>query len=140
MKFREIALENVGLYVGKHTFNLETAPSEGANVVAILGHNGGGKTTFLNAIRLALYGRRSLGPRTAQSAYEDHLLRKISATASSREAAITLSFVRVENGRDISYEITRAWSARGKSIVETLDLVREVSRFPTWTGLNTPST
>lgn len=125
MKFREIALENVGLYVGKHTFNLETAPSEGANVVAILGHNGGGKTTFLDAIRLALYGRRSLGPRTAQSTYEDHLLRKISATASSREAAITLSFVRVENGRDISYDITRAWSARGKSIVETLDLVRE---------------
>lgn len=125
MKFREIILENIGLYVGRHSFNLETTPANGSNVVAILGHNGGGKTTFLDAIRLALYGRRALGPRTAQSTYEDHLLRKISATASSREATITLSFVRVENGQDVSYSVTRAWSARGRSVVETLDLVRE---------------
>lgn len=125
MKFSEITLENIGLYVGKHSFNLETTPADGSNVVAILGHNGGGKTTFLDAIRLALYGRRALGPRTAQSTYEDHLLRKISATASSRDAAITLSFERVENGQDVSYSVTRAWSARGRSIVESLDLVRE---------------
>ena len=67
MRFRELVLENVGLYDGCHTFDLETVPAEGANVVAILGHNGGGKTTFLDAIRLVLYGRRALGPRTAQS-------------------------------------------------------------------------
>lgn len=124
MRFREIVLENVGLYVGKHTFDLETAPADGTNVVAILGHNGGGKTTFFDAIRLALYGRRALGPRTAQSTYEEHLLKKISATAPSREAAITLSFVRVENGQEIGYTVKRAWSSRGKSVVETLDLVR----------------
>ena len=125
MRLREIILENVGLYVGNHTFNLETAPETGANVIAILGHNGAGKTTFHDAIRLALYGRRALGPRTAQSTYEEHLSKKISASAASREAAITLSFVRVENGQDIGYTIKRAWSSRGKSAVETFDLVRD---------------
>ena len=125
MRLRELVLENVGLYVGNHTFNLETAPATGANVIAILGHNGAGKTTFHDAIRLALYGRRALGPRTAQSTYEEHLSKKISATASSREAAITLSFVRVENGQEIGYTIKRAWSSRGKSAVETFDLVRD---------------
>jgi len=125
MRFRELVLENVGLYDGRHTFDLETAPADGANVVAILGHNGGGKTTFLDAIRLVLYGRRALGTRTAQSTYEEHLLRKISATAAVREAAITLSFVRVENGQQVNYSVKRAWSSRGKSVVETLDLIRE---------------
>lgn len=125
MRFQEIILENVGLYVGYHSFDLATSPADGANVIAILGHNGGGKTTFLDAIRLALYGRRALGPRTAQSTYEEHLLRKISATAPSREAAITLSFVRVENGQEVAYTVKRAWSSRGKSVVETLNLARE---------------
>ena len=124
MRFSQIILENVGLYSGRHAFDLATSPADGANVVTILGHNGGGKTTFLEAIRLALYGRRALGPRVAQSVYEEHLLKKISATAPSLEAAITLSFVRVENGQEIEYMVRRAWSSRGKSLVETLDLFR----------------
>lgn len=125
MRFLEIVLENVGLYSGRHAFDLTTSPDDGSNVVTILGHNGGGKTTFLDAIRLALYGRKALGPRTAQSTYDDHLLRKISATASSREASITLSFVRGEGGQEIEYSVKRAWASRGKSVVESLDLIRE---------------
>ncbi|KNG91775.1 hypothetical protein ATO11_20905 [Pseudaestuariivita atlantica] len=36
-----------------------------------------------------------------------------------------LSFVRVENGQETDYSLTRAWSSRGKSVVETFDLIRD---------------
>ena len=123
MKIERLTLSNFGLYGGEQTFDLSTDAKGGRNVVLIKGHNGSGKTTFLEAIRLVLYGRRALGSRVAQRDYEDYLLRKIYVFAIDRTASIELAFSRVEHGEVRLYNVRRSWAGRGSSVVETLDLV-----------------
>ena len=60
MLFRELVLENFGSYLGKNTLNLLPDASEDSRpIILIGGMNGGGKTTIMDAIRLALYGARA---------------------------------------------------------------------------------
>ena len=56
MIFKRIVLHNFGLYKGKHEIDLEP-PSPEKPIILFGGLNGGGKTTFLTAIQLALYGK-----------------------------------------------------------------------------------
>ena len=58
MIIKSVTLENFGLYQGTHTISFEVV--KGKAVTLIGGLNGRGKTTFLDAITLALYGRRAL--------------------------------------------------------------------------------
>ena len=91
-------------------------------MILVRGHNGGGKTTFLEAVRLALYGKRALGARVARSDYEAYLLRRIHALAEERAASVTLSFSRHEEGRIAHYEVRRSWAARGTSVIDSIEL------------------
>ena len=125
-----LEIENVGIYAGVHQFDLSPDPERHRPVILVKGHNGGGKTTFLEAIRLVLYGKRALGHRIAQSTYEDYLLRKIHTLAPERFARVLLRFSLVESGRTRLYEITRSWAARGASVVESFDLTRDGAAVP----------
>ena len=61
MIFLELVLQNFGPYAGKQVINLDTR-IDGNNIRPIIllrGMNGGGKTTLMDAIRLALYGARA---------------------------------------------------------------------------------
>ncbi len=53
MKFRSITIENVFSYYGETTFNFD---NEKETITLIIGENGFGKTSFINSIKLALYG------------------------------------------------------------------------------------
>lgn len=125
-----LELENVGIYAGVHTFYLKPDPDGQHPVILVKGHNGGGKTTFLDAIRLVLYGKRALGDCIAQSQYEDHLLRKIHATSAERFARVALDFSRVEDGKTQNYKIVRSWASRGASVVESFELSRNGDPIP----------
>ena len=122
MILETLKLFNFGLYGGENQFDLSPAPDDQRPVILVRGHNGGGKTTFLEAVRLALYGKRALGARVARSDYEAYLLRRIHALAEERAASVTLSFSRHEEGRTVHYEVQRAWAARGISVIDSIEL------------------
>ena len=123
MILETLTLNNFGLYGGENRFDLSPAADNEHPVILVRGRNGGGKTTFLEAVRLALYGKRALGARVARSDYEAYLLRRIHALAQVRAASVTLSFSRHEEGRTVHYEVQRAWAARGTSVIDSIELM-----------------
>ena len=125
MILHSLRLENFGLYGGVNQFDLRSDPADDRPVILVKGHNGGGKTTFLEAVRLALYGKRALGHRVSRSDYERYLVQKIYALASVRKASVSLVFARREEGIEYLYEVTRAWAARGASVIDTIELKRD---------------
>ena len=57
MRIRKISLENLNSLVGVHELDLTAEPIASAGIFAITGPTGAGKSTILDAITLALYGR-----------------------------------------------------------------------------------
>lgn len=57
MKIRSIRLQNLNSLRGPHQIDLSTEPLASAGLFAITGPTGAGKSTILDAITLALYGR-----------------------------------------------------------------------------------
>ena len=127
MILQTLEVENFGIYSGIHRFELSPDPGGNRPIVLITGQNGGGKSTFFEAIRLVFYGKRCLGIRIAQSQYDAYLLEKIHLGATKRFARLRLDFTRIEEGHSRNYQIVRAWAARGKSVVESFDLKRDGS-------------
>ncbi|PBB14190.1 DNA sulfur modification protein DndD [Mesorhizobium loti] len=127
MILRNVVLENFGLYVGTTEIDLVPRSRRGdaCPIVLVGGKNGAGKTTFLEAVRLALYGRRALGARVAQSDYEAYLRGRINRHAGNMAAAVGLEFDYAEAGVVHRYRVRREWSVRGKSLVESLLLEKD---------------
>lgn len=127
MILRSVVLEDFGLYAGVTELNLVPRTKLGGPtpIVLIGGKNGAGKTTLLEAVRLALYGRRALGARVAQSEYDDYLRRRINHAAQTPAAAVGLEFDYAEAGTVHRYKIRREWTARGRSVAESLDLQKD---------------
>lgn len=124
MILQSLRLHNFGLYRGSHTFDLTPDSASEKPVILVVGHNGSGKTTFLEAVQLALYGKRALGPRVGQAEYEGHLLRRINNTAPERRAFVELSFKSQHLGTNDTYVVRREWASRGTSVVEALQFDR----------------
>lgn len=130
MILEALKIENVGVYAGQHHFRLAPDSDKNRCVVVIQGHNGGGKSTFLEALQLVLYGRRSLGAKVSQSQYDTYLAGKIHSQSQERVARITLELSRVEEGRTCCYRIFRGWAARGTSVAESFELSRNGEPIP----------
>jgi DNA sulfur modification protein DndD len=128
MILQSLRLENFGLYGGEHCFELAPDADGKKPVVLVVGHNGAGKTTFLEAVRLALYGKRALGARVGQVEYERHLLKRINNFATKRSASVELAFKSQYLGNEDMYTVRRSWSARGASVTESLEFERNGAR------------
>lgn len=109
MTFDEIVLHNFGLYKGRHQIGL-TPKGPNKPVVLIGGLNGGGKTTFLDALHLGLYGKRARTSNRGSLGYEDYLRRCINrGVAVSEGAAIEIQFRHRSEGEDHTYRVHRSW-------------------------------
>jgi len=124
MILQSLCLVNFGLYGGEHRFDLAPEPDGQKPVVLVVGHNGAGKTTFLESVRLALYGKRALGARVGQVEYERHLLKRINNFAKDRRASVELAFKSQHLGNEDLYTVRRSWAARGASVIESLEFER----------------
>ena len=129
MILSSLVLQDFGLYEGRHCYDLRPDPETGRPVIVIKGHNGGGKTTFLDAVRLALYGRRALGPRVSRVQYEDYLADRVHRYATMRKASVQLSFTRQEDGRLHEYSVLRSWIVNPSGVVDTLLIERDGNRL-----------
>lgn len=123
MIFTKLTLENYGLFEGRHEFDLRprTKYSKVRPIVLFGGKNGAGKTTFLDAIRLILYGRRALGDRLTQKEFEDALAAKLHRrkheNAKAPYAKLALDFEHVVVGEKHEYRVERSWmTVRGSKI------------------------
>ena len=115
MIIHKLTLNNVGLFRGAQTINL--TPNGKGPIILIGGMNGAGKTTLLDAIRLCLYGRRSLGNRVSSNEYYDYLSSLIhrgsDSTIPLNQAAVSLEFEYAHSGETKQYRIERTWQRSG---------------------------
>lgn len=118
----EITLYNFGLYSGRQTISL-TPSSPRKPVVLLGGLNGGGKTTFLDALQLCLFGPHAKISNRGSLAYGEYLSRSIHRGSDIPESSIELKFRHTNEGHEDTYELHRSWHRSNGSCKET---------FKTW--------
>jgi len=96
MIFTELVLQNFGPYKGRQVINLK--PNQGP-IILFGGMNGGGKTTFMDAIRLALYGHRGQISTRGALSYKNFLAECVNRhTAPGEKTRIELAIELVMEG------------------------------------------
>ncbi len=118
-----ITLDNFGLYAGRQTVNL-TPPSREKPIVLFGGMNGGGKTTFLDALQLCFFGAHAKTSSRGSSAYSDYLSSSIYRGAASQEASIEISFRHMVEGNEDQYRLSRSWHRLNGSCKESFTVLK----------------
>ncbi len=122
MIFDEIVLHNFGVYRDRQTLCL--TPSPQAPVVLLGGLNGAGKTTFLDALQLALYGKMARCSSRGSLSYEEFLRRCIHwATDPSEGASLEIEFRHSSDGEEHAYRIHRSWAVNGSGVKERMEVM-----------------
>ncbi|YAF94972.1 MAG: DNA sulfur modification protein DndD [Nodularia sp. CChRGM 3473] len=133
MIFLELVLQNFGPYSGKQVINLNPKIDEENShpIILLGGMNGGGKTTLMDAIRLALYGARAQCSTRGNLSYGDFLNQcvnsKIDPVADTR---IELLFEHIENDKPIKYRVVRSWTKNPKDGKDTLGILGDSDTWP----------
>lgn len=108
MIVKKLVLHNFGIYAGTNTFTFEGKKP----VVLIGGKNGRGKTTFLEAILLVLYGGNSFLFQESHSAtYQQYLRSFINRADGTEQTSIRIEFV-LEEDEANTYILQRSWDNR----------------------------
>lgn len=109
MIITKLVLHNFGVYAGTNTFEFHGKKP----IVLIGGMNGRGKTTFLEAVLLALYGSSSFAYTEGRySSYAQYLKSYVNKADGSNQSYIDLEF-KINPAEDETYLIHREWSAQG---------------------------
>ncbi|MFB2736884.1 DNA sulfur modification protein DndD [Umezakia ovalisporum] len=117
MIFLELVLQNFGPYCGRQVINLDpTIDEENSYPIILLGGmNGGGKTTLMDAIRLALYGHRAQCSTRGNLSYNDFLAQCVNTHSSPTEdTRIELVFEHLESDQPVKYRVVRRWTKNPK--------------------------
>lgn len=117
MKITELNLHNFGVYAGDNTFAFKGKKP----IVLIGGMNGRGKTTFLEAVLLALYGSNSVAfSESRKRSYSQYLRSFVHKGALDKKCSVELQF-EINNGNKEQYQIVRSWdSLRNKTEEEII--------------------
>lgn len=124
MKINNIILHNFGSYEG--TTDFDTRPCNGRNIVLIGGKNGAGKTTLFTAMRLCLYGYKSMGYKNPNSFYNRAVVKLINNTAKITKPTTTFVSMCIElnNGQGMdSFLLTRKWELN-ESLIESFSVLK----------------
>lgn len=106
MIIKKLVLQNFGIYAGSNTFSFEGNKP----VVLIGGKNGRGKTTFLEAILLVLYGANSFLFKESQyRTYQQYLRSFINRSAPDGVTSIQIEFLLEEEEMN-TYVLERSWN------------------------------
>lgn len=129
MLIEQLKLENIGAYRGSNVFDLSIKDPK-KNVILIGGENGAGKTTFLNSIKLGLFGCYSYGYKTENPEYYKRVYSYLNTAAKKEENehfSVTISFSEVENYRRHIYKLQRSWQIKDRNVKETLTIQKDGS-------------
>ena len=128
MIFRELTLQNFGAYQGKHTIDLSVDVSQEHPPIVLLGGlNGGGKTTFIDALRLVLYGAKAQCSTRGNLSYSEFLSQSVNREAKiGEEAAIELVFEQASFNkselRQAPISVSRRWTQQPKNGRDILEV------------------
>ncbi len=127
MIFTELTLQNFGPYAGRQVIDLRPDTQEIYRpIILIGGMNGGGKTTLIDAIRLALYGQRAQCSTRNQLSYNDFLLQCINHQVFPIDSTrIELELEYLVAGQWKTLRIVRHWTKQLKDGKDTLGIVSE---------------
>lgn len=120
MIIKELRLYNFGVYAGDNVFEF----TGGKPVVLIGGMNGRGKTTFLEAILLALYGSNSFAYQESKfRSYGQYLKSYINISDGSNRSAVELFFSLDSNNKE-QYRVRRSWNGNSQRIREEIKVCK----------------
>lgn len=114
MIIKRLQLKDFGIYAGEQSFDFSLEKP----VVLIGGMNGRGKTTFLEAIVLCLYGSSSsMYKESSYKTYGQYLRSLVNRDSKTQKTHIELAFV-VNEGTPVEYTVHREWDANSKRVSE----------------------
>jgi len=121
MIISRLTLFNFGVYAGKNTFDFHNNKP----IVLIGGMNGRGKTTFLSAVLLALYGANSFAYNESRyKSYGQYLKSFVNKADGTLNAYVELEF-KLDKQPEEVYIVNRNWSGKGKRIHEKVSVKRD---------------
>lgn len=117
MIFEKLEIENFGIYQGAHTVDLSV--EAGKPVILFGALNGGGKTTFLDALQLVLYGKHAKCSNRAAMAYGNFLAScKNRFAPADAQVMLSLSFLHRTDNKIRRFDIERSWQVKGMEAKE----------------------
>lgn len=120
MIIKELKLYNFGVYAGENIFEFVSNKP----IVLVGGMNGRGKTTFLEAILLSLYGQNSFAYQESKfKSYGQYLKSYINLSDGSNEASIELYFS-LDSSEKETYRIKRSWNGFGYRVKEDITVYK----------------
>ena len=117
MIIKRLTLYNFGVYASHNTFVFNNSKT----VTLIGGRNGRGKTTFLEAILLALYGSNSVAVLESKyNSYGNYLRNHVNINDSTNNSFVELEFNMNEENDKSNYIVNRSWDIKGKYVKDTV--------------------
>lgn len=108
MLLQSLTLHNFGIYRGTHTVDLTV--SNDKPVILFGGLNGGGKTTFLDALQLVLYGKHAKCSNRGNLAYGTYLASTFNRfVAKTEHVSLELTFSHTTDTEAQTFTVRREW-------------------------------
>lgn len=121
MIIKKLELHNFGVYASTNKFEFNGEKP----IVLIGGMNGRGKTTFLEAILLALYGSNSFAyNESIYKSYGQYLKSFVNTSDGSLETYVDLEFS-MDNYHNENYRIKRKWTGDKKRTLENIKVYKD---------------
>lgn len=121
MIIKRLRLHNFGVYAGENEFSF----SNQKPIILVGGMNGRGKTTFLEAVLIALYGSNSFAyTESKKRSYSQYLKSFINKNAEDKECSIELEF-EINSGSKENYIIKRSWNGNEKKVEEVISVYKD---------------
>lgn len=108
MLLQSLTLHNFGIYKGTHMVDLTV--SNDKPVILFGGLNGGGKTTFLDALQLVLYGKHAKCSNRGNLAYGTYLASTLNRYVDKTEqVSLELIFSHTTDTEEQTFNVRREW-------------------------------
>jgi len=126
MRFRRLTLKNFGAYLSEQEFCFDVKDNK--NVILIGGKNGAGKTTILEAMRIALYGPFAYGYKSENESYKNKIYSFLNKTALKNNENVYQVFLEFDYVEDLQrsvYIFKRQWQPIGNQIKEEFSIIKD---------------
>lgn len=119
MIIKKLVLYNFGVYASENSFVF----NDEKPVVLIGGMNGRGKTTFLEAILLALYGSNSFAfQESKQKYYSSYLRAHTNVADGTNQSYVELEFDMNDDEDNSTYVVKRSWDINGRGVKDVVNV------------------